>query len=420
MLIALRETRREILRNPFRSLLVLQGMVWGTVLAILPPALLQGSRSAALERAADLGTDRIVILETSSGGRPLDWDVPGVLARALGDDLRAATAYAQLPVTKDAGMPPVILIDAGARDAGRRELSDGRWPTDEEFAAGPAVAVLEPGAAETLRRSLGLESAAALVGRELSLGEDPAPVRVVGIARARREASRGQDLLGYEKDHPLSNLVEDIQDSLGIRPRQAEWLLAGDAVLVPRRLRPETPPSLVELRADPAAAAKVARKARDTLLERGTDPLVFHNTVVDFIFGEQVRTLEKFHWVIFCACILVGSVAVACLRILTVLERREEIAIRRVEGATLVGIGAQIAIETSAFCLAGGLAGLPLAFLLAWIRVKLDPSSTVAWVVPVPEVLITLACIVLVGLLGGLIPALRAAALEPAEVLGRG
>ena len=418
MLIALRETRREILRNPFRSLLVLQGIVWGTVLAVLPPALIQGSRAAALERAAELGTDRIVILETSSGGKPLDWDVPAVLAVALGSGLHAASAYAQTP--KDEGAPPVILIDVGAREAGRRELSEGRWPTDEEIAGGASVAVLEPGAAERLRRSLDLESASMLVGREVSIGGGLPPVRVVGLARARREASLRQDLLGYEKDHPLSDLVYDIQDSLGIRPRQAEWLMAGDAVLVPRRLQPEIPPSVVELRADPAEAAAIARKARDRLLERGTDPIVFHNNIVEFLFGEGATMLEKFHWVVFWGCIIVGSAAVACLRILTVLERREEIAIRRVEGATLVGIGAQIAIETSAFCLAGALAGLPLAFLLAWIRVEIDPSSTVTWIVPVPEVLITLACVVLVGLLGGLLPALRAAALEPAEVLGRG
>ena len=177
---------------------------------------------------------------------------------------------------------------------------------------------------------------------------------------------------------------------------------------------------MVELRADPIRTAAVARKARDTLLERGTDPIIFYNTIVEFLFGQGAVMIERFHWVVFCGCILVGSAAVACLRILTVLERREEIAIRRVEGATLVGIGAQIAIETSAFCLAGALAGLPLAFLLAWIRVEIDPSSTVTWIVPVPEVLITLACVVLVGLLAGLLPALRAAALEPAQVLGRG
>ena len=42
------------------------------------------------------------------------------------------------------------------------------------------------------------------------------------------------------------------------------------------------------------------------------------------------------------------------------------------------------------------------------------------WTVPIPEILITLASVVFVGLLGGLLPALRAASLEPAEVLGRG
>jgi len=420
MLMALRETRREILRNPFRSLLVLQGIVWGTVLAILPPALLQGSRAAALGRAAELGTDRIVILEASNGGRPLDWDVPPLLTRAIGDAVHAAAAYALRPPSRDSEAPPVILIDLGAVDAGRRELSAGRWPTDEEITGGASVAVLEPKAAETLCRNLGLEGPAALVGREVSIRDDLPRVRVIGIARLRRESSLGQDLLGYEKDHVLSGLIDDIQDSLGIRPRQAEWLIAGDAILVPRRLEPEALPSLIELRADPAASGMVARKARDTLLERGTDPIIFHNPIVEFLFGERAGTLEKFHWVIFCGCILVGSAAVACLRILTVLERREEIAIRRVEGATLVGIGAQIAIETSAFCLAGALAGLPLAFLLAWVRVELDPSSTVAWTVPIREVLITLACVVFVGLLGGLLPALRAASLEPAEVLGRG
>ena len=122
---------------------------------------------------------------------------------------------------------------------------------------------------------------------------------------------------------------------------------------------------------------------------------------------------------VFLACVLVGTVIVASLRILTVMDRRGEIAIRRVEGATVLEIATQFTLETVAFCLMGAVAGMPLGIFLAWLRTKIDPSSAVTWVFPLRESVVTVATILLMSILAGLLPAFRAARVEPVEILGR-
>jgi ABC-type antimicrobial peptide transport system permease subunit len=99
------------------------------------------------------------------------------------------------------------------------------------------------------------------------------------------------------------------------------------------------------------------------------------------------------------------------------LDRRKEIAIRRVEGATTWAIAVQLVIENGTLCLAGGLLGIPVALGLAALRTALDPSGAIRWIFPMAETVQTIVTVTAFGLAGGLIPALEAARIQPAEVL---
>ena len=50
---------RELIRHPIRTLLICQGILWAMTLMVAPAAILEGSRSAAVDRSGELGTDRI-------------------------------------------------------------------------------------------------------------------------------------------------------------------------------------------------------------------------------------------------------------------------------------------------------------------------------------------------------------------------
>jgi ABC-type antimicrobial peptide transport system permease subunit len=105
---------------------------------------------------------------------------------------------------------------------------------------------------------------------------------------------------------------------------------------------------------------------------------------------------------------------------LAVLERSHEIAIRRVEGARRWHIALQFVVETGTVCAVGGILGVPMGLLLAMLRCWLEPLETIAWAFPPREATVVLVVVSAVGLIAGLLPALRALRVDPVEVLRNG
>jgi putative ABC transport system permease protein len=112
--------------------------------------------------------------------------------------------------------------------------------------------------------------------------------------------------------------------------------------------------------------------------------------------------------------LLIGAVGVANIMIISVLERRSEIGLRRALGATRGHIRIQFLSEAIALALAGGTAGVVLG-----AAATASYATTRGWavVVPVQAWAGGLAAAVLIGALAGLLPAMRAARLSPTEAL---
>jgi putative ABC transport system permease protein len=97
-----------------------------------------------------------------------------------------------------------------------------------------------------------------------------------------------------------------------------------------------------------------------------------------------------------------------------VTERTHEIGVRRAFGARRREIVAQFAVEATALCLAGGLAGVPVGALAALI-VAIAGGWPVA--ISAASIAIALALAAAVGLGFGIYPARVAARLDPAAAL---
>jgi putative ABC transport system permease protein len=97
-----------------------------------------------------------------------------------------------------------------------------------------------------------------------------------------------------------------------------------------------------------------------------------------------------------------------------VLERTREIGLRRALGATRRHIRGQFLAESVALCLLGGLAGAAVGLL-----VTVDYAVSRGWppVVPVTGVAGGVAAALVVGVLAGIHPAVRASRLPPTEAL---
>jgi hypothetical protein len=113
--------------------------------------------------------------------------------------------------------------------------------------------------------------------------------------------------------------------------------------------------------------------------------------------------------------LLVGGIGVANTMVISVLERRSEIGLRRSLGATRAQIRTQFVWGSLLLSLLGGVAGVLIGFavmfLYAWTQSW--PTVVPPWA-PAGGVGATLA----IGAIAGLYPAIRAARLAPTEALG--
>jgi putative ABC transport system permease protein len=112
--------------------------------------------------------------------------------------------------------------------------------------------------------------------------------------------------------------------------------------------------------------------------------------------------------------LLVGAVGVANIMIISVLERRSEIGLRRALGATKGHIRVQFLTEAILLALLGGAAGVAAGAAATAIY-----ATSKGWATVIPPVAWAggLAAALFIGAIAGLLPALKAARLSPTQAL---
>lgn len=112
--------------------------------------------------------------------------------------------------------------------------------------------------------------------------------------------------------------------------------------------------------------------------------------------------------------LLVGGVGIANVMVISVLERRSEIGLRRALGATQRHVGVQFLSESLLLAACGGAAGTALGSAVTFAY-----ATHEGWIVAVPMIALAGGVLVAVfaGGVAGLYPALRAARLSPTEAL---
>jgi putative ABC transport system permease protein len=281
----------------------------------------------------------------------------------------------------------------------------------------PLIPAIETNALQVQAASLGLPAAVGTSlarGRFLNSATAHQPVAVLGAAAAQR--------LGIDRLFPgervwVGNtwfylagilkpavLAPDIDSSILIGYPAAQSYLGFDGH-----------PSTIYLRANDSAVQRV-----DSLLAAQANPENPGNVQVSqpsAALVAQAEAKSAFN-VLFlglgAVALLVGAIGVANIMVISVLERRSEIGLRRALGATKGHIRVQFLAEAILLSLTGGIAGIAAGAAAVAIY-----AHAKGWATVIPPLAWAggLAAALLIGAAAGLVPALRAARLSPTQAL---
>jgi putative ABC transport system permease protein len=173
--------------------------------------------------------------------------------------------------------------------------------------------------------------------------------------------------------------------------------------------------TMLYVRADPERVREA-----DSLLAATADPQNPENTTVSRpsaalqARADAQSTLTAVFLGLGAVALLVGGVGIANVMVISVLERRSEIGLRRALGARAVHIGVQFLGESVLLSVLGGITGIALG-----AAATAGYASSQGWIVVVPVLSVAgaIALALALGVLAGLYPAVRAARLAPAAAL---
>lgn len=145
-------------------------------------------------------------------------------------------------------------------------------------------------------------------------------------------------------------------------------------------------------------------------------------------FDAQVDTIRVVIWMVGIGltilAFIVGSIGIMNIMYVSVTERTKEIGIRKAIGARRASVLLQFLIESALLCLTGALIALPIAQVIVgtarWIAIgpfEQDWATVVSPFIQLDLLLIAMVVSVVVGVLAGLFPAIRASRLDPVEAL---
>lgn len=397
---------KGILLRKLRSLLSTLGIVFGVAAVVSMTAVGEGARREAIEEIKLLGTNNIRIKQVALTGERRE-KAESKFSRGLTYD---DALLIQRSVPALVGVAPLRFVAAEVRFQGRQGLAQiiGTTPEYQDVTSfrvdeGRFITRFDVGDLKNVC-ILGSEVKAELfgyrdaVGARIRIGD--ARFSVIGImepkvVREGRAAVIKLRNINRDVYIPVTTALRRFPmtadpahvDEVAIRLAQAEHL---------------------------NAAARLVRGVLDRA-HKGVED--YEILIPDELLAQAQRTQRIFNIVmssVAAISLLVGGTGIMNIMLANVSERTREIGIRRAIGATKAIIVAQFLVEAVFICVAGGTLGIFLGFGMAQAITYYAKWQTVF---SLTSVLIAFGTSATVGILFGLVPARRAAQLDPVRAL---
>lgn len=370
-----------------RALLSALGVAVGIAAIIAITGISTSSRAQLQQELDSLGTNLLTAVADSSVDRTgmneaqlpegtvnRVRSVEGVLSASSTAILPEQSAYRSELIDKNVtGGIETMVADLALLDVTATELAKGKW-LDSATSTLPTVVLGDKAA-----QRLGVVS----VGSQILLGDQQ--VTVVGILKPSKLAPE-LDLAALVGEPYARSVFAFSGSPSTIYQRLDESTIDSVRQLIPATVNPRAP---AEVKVSRPSDALVAKQAADQAF---TGLLVALGGVA----------------------LLVGGIGVANTMVISVLERRGEIGLRRALGATRVHVALQFLAEAVALSLLGAALGLVLGIAVVGIVCEINGWSPT---VSVPGMGLALGTTILIGAAAGLYPAIKASRVVPSLAL---
>jgi putative ABC transport system permease protein len=392
-----------------RSLLTALGIVFGVGSVIGMLAIGAGAKEESLRFIEQLGV-RNILVDARHATSSDEFQQRRKSSQGLTErDVRILQANIEAieTVSPRKILTPATVIPKSARDIPQLygvapsyavihslRIAEGEFFSAKDDASSAPVCVLGEAAKVNL---FGYDS---VLGKYVKVGDNW--LEVVGVLQ--EQVVSGAQNLGLQMQD-LNNIIFTPMNTFQYRFYDPRSSMRDELDGVEIRLRPE---------GDSVQIAKIVTSVLNSTHHGIED---FSVTIPAALLAQQKRTQTIFTYVmvaIAAISLLVGGIGIMNIVLATVLERTKEIGIRRSIGAKRADIVRQFMTESILISLSGGAMGIAFGYFLAWLIARTAEWKTI---VTPGSVGVAFGVSVLVGLVFGIYPALKASRVDPIEAL---
>ncbi|HEU4642036.1 MAG TPA: ABC transporter permease [Gemmatimonadaceae bacterium] len=262
-------------------------------------------------------------------------------------------------------------------------------------------------------------------GRSFTEGENSDAAQVVIINEAMKEklfpggsavgkevAINGKPFLVIGVQHPLGNFFDNANKPKAVLPFEtARRKLNAGVRWMDITVKPRDGVAQDVAIDETIAALRIRRQLKPS--QENTFFVSTQEKVME-LYNKVIGVFELVMLVLSAIGLMVGGIGVVAIMMISVTERTREIGVRKALGATRGTILWQFLVEAATLTMIGAVAGLIAGGgLTALIRKLTSIDATI----PAAAIVLALIVSALTGILFGLLPAARAARLDPVEAL---